>query len=61
MPGPCRSGALAAPLNYARQVHPYERHEHIETYWNKLRERPSVRRVLEEAVPFMEAFMKNQG
>lgn len=53
--------ALAPALNYARQTHPYEQHKNIEAYWNRLRERPSVKRVLEEAAPFMEAFLKSRG
>jgi glutathione S-transferase len=53
--------AMAPNLNYARQTHPYEQHTHISDYWNRLAERPSVKKVLEEAAPFLEAFMKTQG
>ena len=53
--------ALAPALNYARITYPYERHGNIVSYWDRLRERPSVKRVLDEAAPYMEAFMKNAG
>jgi glutathione S-transferase len=51
--------AIAPSLNYARQTHPYEQHENVEAYWNRIRERPSVKRVLDEAAPYMNAFMES--
>ena len=53
--------AIAPVLNYARQTHPYEQHKNIEAYWNRIHERPAVKRVLAEAAPYMEAFMKSMG
>lgn len=53
--------AMTPALNYARQTHPYEQHKNIEAYWNRLKERPSVKRVLNEAVPYMEAFKQSMG
>jgi glutathione S-transferase len=53
--------SLVPALNYARMTHPYEGRPNIEAYWDRLRERPSVKQVLDEAAPYMEAFMKNRG
>lgn len=53
--------SLVPALNYARITHPYEGRQNIEAYWERLRERPSVKRVLDEAAPHMEAFMNNMG
>lgn len=53
--------AIAPALNYARQTHPYEQHKNIEAYWLRVQQRPSVRRVLDEASPHMDAFMESMG
>ena len=51
--------SLVPALNYARMTHPYEGRQNIEAYWDRLSERPSVKQVLDEAAPYMEAFMKS--
>jgi glutathione S-transferase len=48
--------ALAAPLGYLRKVHPFASYPNISTYWNRASERPSVKRVLDEAQPYIERF-----
>ena len=53
--------ALVPALNYARMWHPYAGRQSIEAYWEKLSARPSVKRVLDEAAPYLEAFMKSMG
>ncbi len=45
--------AAAPPLFYAREMAPFEEHPNIAAYWQRLQERPSIRRVLEEAAPYL--------
>jgi glutathione S-transferase len=48
--------ALTAPLGYLRKVHPFASYPNITTYWSRVSERPSVKRVLDEAQPFLARF-----
>jgi glutathione S-transferase len=45
--------AAAPALNYLRRLHPYTEHANLTAYWNRLAERASVRRVLDEAAPYL--------
>jgi glutathione S-transferase len=49
--------ALAPPLGYLRNTHPFSKYANLTAYWNRVAERPSVRRVLEEARPYLEQLM----
>ena len=55
------SDCAAAPaLFYAEQVVPFDQHENIVKYWNRLKARPSIQRVQAEAAPILAAmFEKN--
>ncbi len=46
--------ALAGPLFYLRKVHPYASFKNIDAYWNRLNERPSVKRAIGEALPYLQ-------
>jgi glutathione S-transferase len=45
--------AAAPPLGYLRQIHPFGSRPRISAYFNRLVERPSFARVLEEAKPYL--------
>ena len=45
--------AAAPPLFYARQTAPFDDRPNIAAYWQRLRERPSIQRVLDEAAPYL--------
>ncbi len=45
--------AAAAPLGYLRRLHPFASRPRVSAYWNRLSERPSVVRVLEDAKPYL--------
>jgi glutathione S-transferase len=45
--------AAAPPLVYLSKVHPFEKHKHIVSYVNRMKERPSFARVLKEAAPLL--------
>jgi len=45
--------AAAPPLFYAQEVAPFAERSKIASYWQRLQERPSIRRVLDEAVPYL--------
>lgn len=50
----------AAPsLGYCQELHPYEKYKNIKSYWNRLCERESFMKVMEEALPFMEKWKKS--
>jgi len=51
--------ALAPNLNYARNLHPFDQQPNISNYWNRLSERPSIKRLLKEMAPYLEEFEKN--
>jgi glutathione S-transferase len=48
--------ALAPPLAYLRNMYPFAAYPSLTAYWNRLAERPSVRRVLDEAAPYLARF-----
>ncbi len=50
--------AEAPPLGYLRRIHPFDAFKNVAAYWNRLAERPSVRRVLDEAKPYLHNVMK---
>jgi len=45
--------AAAPPLFYARQTAPFGDRPNIVAYWQRLQERPSIQRVLDEAAPHL--------
>ncbi|HEY2517071.1 MAG TPA: glutathione S-transferase family protein [Polyangiaceae bacterium] len=45
--------AAAPALGYLRMIQPFSSRPRISTYWNRLAERPSFARVLEEAKPYL--------
>lgn len=52
--------AAAPALFFANQLIPLKnKHKNVEAYLDRLRERPSVARVIEEAAPYLELFSKN--
>ena len=46
--------AAAPPLGYLRSLYPFDAHANVVAYWNRLAERPSVRRALDEAKPYLQ-------
>jgi glutathione S-transferase len=50
--------AAAPGLGYCRMVYPYSAYKNITVYFNRLAERPSFQRVLNEAAPYLAAFKK---
>ncbi|MCH7821976.1 MAG: glutathione S-transferase family protein [Proteobacteria bacterium] len=52
------SDCSAAPgLFYAENIAPFAEHKNISAYWERLKSRPSIQRVHEEAAPILAAFM----
>ena len=52
------SDCSAAPgLFYAENIAPFAEHQNISAYWERLKSRPSISRVHEEAAPILAAFM----
>ncbi len=52
------SDCAAAPaLFYAEKLAPFTEHENIVAYWERLKSRPSIQRVHEEAAPILATFM----
>ncbi len=45
--------AAAPPLSYAREMAPFDERPNIVAYWQRLQERPSIHRVLDEAAPYL--------
>jgi glutathione S-transferase len=50
--------AAAPALGYCRMVYPFTKHKNVVAYMNRLAERPSFQRVLQEAAPYLAAFSK---
>jgi glutathione S-transferase len=50
--------AAAPALGYCRMVYPFTKHKNVVAYMNRLAERPSFQRVLNEAAPYLAAFKK---
>lgn len=46
--------AAAPALFYAQQVFPFDEHPNIAAYWERLKSRPSYRKVLSEAQPYLD-------
>jgi glutathione S-transferase len=46
--------ALAGPLFYLHKMQPYSSFKNIDAYWNRLNERPSVKRAISEALPYLQ-------
>jgi glutathione S-transferase len=46
--------AAASPLFYAKNVFPYDDHPNIRAYAKRLHERPSYKRILDQALPILE-------
>ena len=53
--------AAAPALNYTRQIAPFDAHENICAYWERLSARPSIQRIQEEAAPALAAFMEKSA
>jgi glutathione S-transferase len=49
--------AAAAGFFYAARIMPYDDHPNVAAYAQKLSDRPSVKRVREEAAPYMQAYL----
>jgi glutathione S-transferase len=50
---------VAAPaLGYCRMVYPFSKYKNVDAYMNRLAERASFQRVLQEAAPYLAAFKK---
>lgn len=49
--------AAVPGLYYARYKAPFDKHEHISAYWDRLASRPSVRRVMDESDPHAKAIL----
>lgn len=50
--------AIAPPLGYCRQIHPFDKYANLTAYFNRLAQRPSYQRVLGEAAPYLAQFMQ---
>lgn len=53
--------AAAPPLFYAQQVATFDDRPNIVAYWNRLQERPAIRRVLDEAAPYLAKLEEKVG
>jgi len=47
--------SLAPCLNYMRMVHPFDAHKNVTSYFQRVAERPSFKRVMDEAAPYLAA------
>jgi glutathione S-transferase len=47
--------AVAPPLLYAQRIFPFDGHANIVSYWERVQSRPSYRKVLAEAQPYLDA------
>ena len=50
--------SLIPSLGYAKMVYPFEQFRNIVSYFNRASERPSYKKVMEEAAPMLKAFKK---
>jgi glutathione S-transferase len=50
--------ALIPALGYARMVYPFETFKNLNSYFNRAVERPSYKKVMDEATPMLKAFKK---
>jgi glutathione S-transferase len=48
--------AAAPALFYAKKLAPFTEHKSISAYWERLKERPSVKRTFDDARPIVESF-----
>jgi glutathione S-transferase len=46
--------SLAPSLFYLRNVHPFSSFKNIDSYWNRVSERPSVKHAIGEAMPYLQ-------
>lgn len=46
--------SLAPCLFYLRNIHPYAQYKNIEAYWGRLSERPSVKKTIGDALPYLQ-------
>ena len=53
--------AAAPPLFYAQEVAPFETRGNIVAYWQRLQERPSIRRVFDEAAPYLAKIQESRS
>ncbi len=53
--------AAAPPLFYAGEMAPFDERPNIVAYWQRLQERPSIRRVLDEAAPYLAELQERQS
>lgn len=52
--------AAAPALFYCRNVHPFDKFKNVTAYANRLMERPSYKKVLDEAQPYLAALMSKK-
>lgn len=53
--------AAAPPLFYAERIAPFAEYKNISAYWQRLKSRPSIKRVLEEAAPVLAQMSKQNA
>ncbi|MCG8432863.1 MAG: glutathione S-transferase family protein [Gammaproteobacteria bacterium] len=53
--------AAAPALLYAQQSHPFTKHKNISAYWERLSNRPSWQKVMQEAGPHLEELQAANG
>lgn len=53
--------AAAPPMFYAQEVAPFDARPNIVAYWQRLQERPSIRRVLDEAAPYLAKIQESRS
>jgi glutathione S-transferase len=47
--------SLAPTLGYMRMVHPFDAHKNVAAYFQRVAERPSFKRIMDEAAPYLAA------
>lgn len=53
--------AAAPALFYAEMVAPFKEHKNISAYWERLKERPSVKRTFDDARPIVETLLNKNA
>ena len=53
--------AAAPPMFYAQEVAPFDARPNIVAYWQRLQERPAIRRVLDEAAPYLARIQESRS
>ena len=53
--------AAAPALFYAQKLAPFNEHKNVVAYWERLKSRPSIKRCIEDAMPYVEAMAKQNA